>query len=134
MRQLKYIFSHCTTTCTQNITYSLDNWISNMINWDIWICNIISWKKFSKKFKLIKIRHITIINETYISIGSKFMTLISSTNLKNTVLEVQKIFQAYRLNLWGNYVQLKYWDNWNICFSIVHKTFWTVETIEYLVG
>ena len=42
------IFSHCTTTCTQNIMDSWDNWISNMINWDNWICHIISQKLFKE--------------------------------------------------------------------------------------
>ena len=53
--QLKFwdnwnIFFHCTTTCTQNIMVRWDNWISNMINWDIWVVTSYP-EKFSKKFK-----------------------------------------------------------------------------------
>ena len=33
---------------------------------------------------------------------------------QKTGLEVQKIYLAHWLKLWGNYVQVKFWDSWNI--------------------
>ena len=127
MSQLKYIW---------NIWNIMDSWD-----------NLISKTSYTETFEfetneLLPRYHVSHQKITWCSSNDLFQlaqTLWPSLYpqfSQKTGLEVQNIYLAHWLKLWGNYVQLKFWDNWNIyfhCTTACTQTLWSVETIEYLI-